>query len=82
VLAFLFGALMKVIEGGFGKKAAANLSADLRELADAVDRGEIVDLCAAYIQNDNYAMLYAASNRVCLELSTLLQRSCEDKYFV
>jgi hypothetical protein len=73
---------MKVIEGQFGKKAPANLSADLRALADAVDRGEITDLTAAYIQNDTYSMLYASSNRTCLELATLLRRSCEDKFFI
>ena len=72
---------MKVIEGGFGKKVAGNLASDLRALADAVDRGEIVELTAAYIRDDSYEMLYAASNRVCLELATLLRRKCEDTYF-
>lgn len=64
---------MKVIEGNFGNKAPADLSKVLRELADAVDRGEITDLIAAYIQNDEYLFTYATSMKTAVVLSAMLQ---------
>lgn len=67
---------MKIIEGGFGKKACSNLSADLREMADAVDRGEILDLISVYVQNDNYTFLYGTSISYAVTLSSLLQQQC------
>jgi len=69
---------MKVIEGGFGRKACVNLASDLREVADAVERGEIVDFVAAYVQGGEYEMLYAASLSDSVFLSTLLHRRAVD----
>lgn len=62
-----------------GRKPPVDLSAKLREIADAVDRNEIKDFVAAYIQGDNFEFFYAASLTECVLLSTLLQRSCIDR---
>lgn len=72
------GSSMKVIEGLFGRQACTNLAADLRELAEAVDRGEIVDLVAAYVRQDEHETLCAASLSQSIFLATLLQRRAID----
>lgn len=59
-----------------GPKAAADLSASLRGLADAVDRGEIIDLIGAYVKDGNYCFLYSSPLTEGLILSTLLQSNC------
>lgn len=69
---------MKVIDGGFGRKAPDNLAQDLRALADAVDRGEVVELVAAYVRQDEHEMLYAASLAQSVFLATLLHRRAVD----
>lgn len=71
---------MRVIEGGFGPKACSNLSSDLREMADAVDRGEIVDMVIAWTQDDKYKMIHSCSLINSLVLSALLQRSSVDAF--
>lgn len=72
---------MKVVKAEFGKRAPVDLSSQLRELADAVDNGEIVDLCAVFVRNDSYDILTAASLEQRLILPTLLHRSTVDKFF-
>jgi hypothetical protein len=64
---------MKLIEGSFGKQAPADLSMHLRDLADAVDRGEITSLIAAFVQDDNYEFMFAASRQEAIVLTTLMQ---------
>lgn len=63
-----------------GPKAPSDLSRILRELADAVDRGEITALVAAYTQGNIFQMQYSASVRDGLELATLLQHHCLKRY--
>jgi hypothetical protein len=64
---------MKVIEGGFGNRAPSDLSNVLREMADAVDRGEITGLVAAYVHNDEYLFTYGTSMTQAVVLSSMLQ---------
>ena len=64
---------MKVIEGGFGNRAPSDLSNVLREMADAVDRGEITGLVAAYVHNDEYLFTYGTSMSQAVVLSSMLQ---------
>jgi len=64
---------MRVIEGGFGNKAPSDLSKVLRDMADAVDRGEITDLIAAYIEEDEYLFTYATSMKTAVVLAAMLQ---------
>lgn len=45
----------------FGKQPVPGLAADLRRMADAVDRGEITDLVVIFVENDCYCYLWAAS---------------------
>lgn len=52
---------MKIIEAKFGKKAMDGLADDLRKLAAAVDRGEIVDLVSCFIENGEFCYLWGAS---------------------
>lgn len=61
-----------VIEAKFGKQPCTDLSKQLRELADAVDRGEITDLVCSCVENGGYTFLTGASLESCLVLSTLL----------
>ena len=64
---------MKVIEGGFGNRAPSDLANVLREMADAVDRGEITGLVAAYVHNDEYLFTYGTSMSQAVVLSSMLQ---------
>ncbi len=64
---------MKIVEGNFGPKANENLANDLRELADAVDRGDIVDFVASYIEKDEQVFFVAAELRTALVLAVMLQ---------
>ncbi len=65
---------MKLIKGQFGDRAPEDLSTRLRELADAVDNGEVTSLVAAYIDGDNYSFLFGASLRDAIVLTALLQQ--------
>lgn len=58
------------------KKAPSDLSAELRALADAVDRGEILDMIGAYTQNGSYCFLYGASLIDGIVMSSMLQANC------
>lgn len=73
---------MKVIEGGFGKKACTNLSSDLREMADAVDRGEIFDFVSAFIRAEEFQFMCSASPMQSIVLASLLQRVSVDRMIV
>lgn len=70
---------MEVIEGSFGKKAPANLAADLRAIADAVDRGEILDLVAVYVHQDQYQFLYGTNIAYAVTLTSLLQQQAVNR---
>jgi len=71
---------LKVVPASFGPKACDNLASDLRAMADAVDRGEIVELVAAWTQGGQYQILHSASLIDALTLSTLLHRKAVDKF--
>lgn len=71
----------KLIQGAFGKRACSNLATDLRALADAVDRGEVIDFVAAYVENEEFQILFAASQAQSVFLSTLLHRRAVDNCF-
>lgn len=64
---------MNVVTPVFGRKAPADLSKNLRELADAVDAGEIECMVIAYIHNDEYRFQHAASYKDSVVLTALLQ---------
>lgn len=63
-----------------GPKAPADLSRQLREIADAIDRGEITALVAGLVRTSGYDFVYGASYRDCLELAALLQYRCLRRY--
>lgn len=73
---------MNLIEGGFGKRACTDLSAQLREMADAVDRGEVVDFIAAFVRDGTYEFILATSLQDQLVLATLMQSKIIDRYKV
>lgn len=70
---------MEIIEGGFGKKACVDLSKNLREIADRVDRGEIKDLVLAYATADFYSFEISTSPVDAVALASLLQSKCVDR---
>ena len=63
-----------------GPKAPATLAADLRRIADQVERDEVTALVAAMVRGNEYEFVYGASVRDSLELSTLLQYRCLRRY--
>jgi hypothetical protein len=63
---------MTVVSAVFGKKAPEGLSDHLRELADACDRGEVVELVACYVRDAAYEFVLDASPADGLVLATLL----------
>lgn len=63
-----------------GPKAPADLSAQLREIADAIDRGEVTALVASMVRGNDFSFVYGASIRDGLELSTLLHHRCVERY--
>lgn len=63
---------MKLIDVKFGKQAPDGLASDLRELADAVDRGELNELIGCYILDGEFNYLWAASLGQSVLLSDLL----------
>ncbi len=63
---------MELINAKFGKQAPDGLAHDLRALADAVDRGEVKEFVACFVQNDEFNYLWAASLGQSVLLSDLL----------
>jgi hypothetical protein len=63
-----------------GPKAPSGLSAELRSLADAIDRGEVTSVVAAYVNGGHFDFVYGASLSSGLELATLLQHRCIERF--
>ena len=63
-----------------GPRAPADLSKQLRDLADAIDRGEITALVAAMVRGQEFEFVYGASIRDGMELATLLQARSIERY--
>ena len=57
----------------------SDLSANLRELADAVDRGEVHGLEMAFVRNGCYEFQHATTPGDAVILSSLLHASCVDR---
>jgi hypothetical protein len=64
----------------FGKQPPSDLSKFLRETADAVDRGDVVEFVCAYTQDDQFQFRYGASLKECLVLSALLHSQCIGRF--
>lgn len=73
--------MLNVIEGGFGKTPAqdSDLAKCLRDVADAVERGEVTELVMAFIHGDNYVFEYCAPFSGGVVLATMLQANCLDR---
>lgn len=63
-----------------GPRAPSDLSASLREVADAIDRGEVTSLVAAMVRGGEFSFVYGAGVRDGLELATLLQARSLERY--
>ncbi len=72
---------MQVIEGGFGKKACEDLAKNLRALAEAVDRGEVVNLVMVFVEDGEYQTHLSASIQDSIVMASLLHRVAVDKLF-
>lgn len=64
----------------FARQPAENLARDLRAMADAVDRGEILDVVAAWSDQGEYQLMSSASLVNSLTLATLLHRRTVDRF--
>lgn len=73
---------MNIVPLNAGPKPPSDLARQLRDIADAVERGEVVDLVAAYMQTGAYEFLYGTSLSTGLELATLLQHRCIERFKV
>jgi hypothetical protein len=60
-------------------KPPADLSKVLRDIADAVDAGKVLQLVIARIENDCYEFTFGASEVNCIVLSTLLHATTIDR---
>lgn len=63
-----------------GPRAPADLPEKLRALADAVERGECTAAVAASVKGGSFEFIYGASIRDSLELATILQARCIERY--
>lgn len=61
-------------------KLPADTSAHLRALADRVDRGEVTALVIAMVDGGSYEFLMPSPLSKSLELATLLQHRCINKF--
>lgn len=61
-------------------KVDLELVKTLREIADAAERGEAVDLVAAYTHANEYKFVYGASLTDSLVLVSLLQSRCVERF--
>lgn len=64
----------------FGQKAPDGMAKALRDLADAVDRGEVTKFIGAWVQGESYCFQLDASLQDALVLATLMQTKCLDKF--
>jgi hypothetical protein len=62
-----------------GRRAPEGLARQLRELADAADRGELTALVASYTVADRFGFLYAAGHRDGVLLSAWLHQECMNR---
>ena len=60
-------------------RAPSDLSRILREMADAVDRGEITDFVGVTVNGGAYDFHYAASLHSCLVMASMLWQNCVDR---
>jgi hypothetical protein len=70
---------MKVIDGGFGKQAPDDLADELRQLADAVDRGDISGMIMAYVYKGDYSFAFGTSKAESILLAALMQQQSIDR---
>ena len=61
------------------RRAPPGLADDLRRMADAVDRGEIIDLVACFVEDGCYCYLWAASLFDSVGMSALLHQQAIDR---
>lgn len=64
----------------FGPRGDPDLPATLRELADAVERGEVNEMVFAYVRDEQYCTEYSASLQDALVLATLLHTTAIDRF--
>lgn len=64
----------KLVEAKFGPKAPSDLAQHLRDMADQVDRGEIIDLIAVHTEGpeQSYTFVWCASMWDSLAMSAML----------
>lgn len=60
-------------------RAPSDLSRILRDMADAVDRGEITELVAVSVNGGAYDFHYSASLHSCLVMASMLWQNCVDR---
>lgn len=68
-----------VIKGGKAERSPDDLSTQLRELADAVDRGEVHELIATYTRQDQYMSLIACSEESGVAMSAIQSANAVDR---
>jgi len=66
----------------FGKRAASDLSSELRKLADLADQGIITSLVAAFTENEEYSFIFSSSLSDAIVLTTLLQHKNVERMIV
>jgi hypothetical protein len=68
---------LKVVK--FGRKAPEGMAQYLRDMADRVDRGEVTDMVAMFISNDNYEECFDASLIDCIAMTAMLHHRAVER---
>lgn len=71
---------MEIVKLNTKKKAPDGLAKELRDLADLVDKGEVVEVVAAYNNGEEYGFIYGASLQTGYVMSGLLNRKILMKF--
>lgn len=72
---------MKVIEGGFKPTINADIVAELRRVADRIERGEIDTVVLVYLADDHYEVSQSCSPRDGVVMATMLHRAAANRLY-
>lgn len=73
--------LSVVLPAKFGAHAPSGTAEKLRELANAVDRGDVIGVLCAYVHGDEYNFgMWGASVQADMVLATLLHQKALDQF--
>ncbi len=70
---------LKVVEGRFGVQPPKGLAQNLRDMADAADRGDLTEIAAVTVQDGNYVFTWGTSLIHGIALTAMLHSQAIDR---